>query len=69
MLHVCMYTPVNSISDNWNDNLQSLNEEKNEAQIISQNVIFMEHRIYYLTGTHVLDFTIIVQSQAVTLFV
>ena len=25
--------PVNSISDNWNDNLQSLNQEKNEASV------------------------------------
>ena len=25
--------PVNSISDNWNDNLQSLNQEKNEALV------------------------------------
>ena len=24
---------VNSISDNWNDNLQSLNQEKNEASV------------------------------------
>ena len=28
-----MARPVNSISDNWNDNLQSLNQEKNEALV------------------------------------
>ena len=26
-------SPVNSISDNWNDNLHSLNQEKNEASV------------------------------------
>ena len=30
-----MYSAVNSISDNWNDNLQSLNQEKNEASVTS----------------------------------
>ena len=29
----CMYISVNSISDNWNDNLQSLNQERNEASV------------------------------------
>ena len=28
-----MTGPVNLISDNWNDNLQSLNQEKNEASV------------------------------------
>ena len=28
-----MQNSVNSISDNWNDNLQSLNQEKNEASV------------------------------------
>ena len=28
-----MFKPVNSISDNWNDNLQSLNQERNEALV------------------------------------